>query len=454
MDVKELWKNALAALEVDVSKANFATFLSSTELTSLESGKAIITCPNKLIVERLKKHYGLLIEKALTSLTGDHHQTVFQVKHPRHDSQKVKISDLGPLFTESKVRNSGLFPSYTFENFVVGLSNQLAHAAAAATASQPGTLHNPLLFHGGVGLGKTHLMHAVGNAVKKDNPEANICYCPAERFTNEMIEAIQSRRTAALFRRKYRSADVLLIDDIQFLAGREATQEEFFNTFNELYLSRKQIILTSDRHPQEIKDLEERLISRFSGGMVADIQTPDLDLRTAILRQKAQEHGQTIDNEILLTLARQIAGSIRQLEGALTQLLLLIQTHQGAAPSELINLVVQNNADARQSTNPCPNGIVENICNQFGVDKKELCGPKRTKEIKNARQAAMYVLRQTTSLPLEKIGDILGRRDHSTVLHGINVVEERLKTDSCLKQKLEKITDTTHPPTIYPPHTP
>lgn len=430
----ELWKNTLATLEVEVSKPNFAAFISKTKLASLTKGEAVIACPNPLIAERLKKRYAGIIKEVLTNLTGENCRLTFKVQ--RNQSPSPKTADLGPLFTRLK-NGDGLFPSYTFENFVVGLSNQLAHAAALAVANQPGTLHNPLLFYAGVGLGKTHLMHAIGNAVKMKNSEARIHYCPAESFTNEMIEAIQDRRTAAQFKKKFRSVDVLLVDDIQFIAGREATQEEFFNTFNELYLSGKQIILTSDRHPQEIKSLETRLVSRFSGGMIADIQPPDLDLRIAILRQKAKEQGTALNDEIILALAEQVAGSIRQLEGTLTQLLLLTQTHRETAPEELVALVVQNNSYHQPPPSVSPEAILRETCRQFKVPKEALVSGKRTREVVLPRQAAMYLLREVTSLSLEKIGELLGGRDHSTILHGLKVIEERLKADPLFRKQLD-----------------
>lgn len=438
MDISELWKNTLAALEVEISKPNFVTFLSKTQLASLDKEKeeAVITCPSSLVAERLKKRYTNAIKNALLDLTGRNYHLCFKVE--RRSPPPEKETDLGPLFTRPR-SHDGLFPSYTFENFVVGLSNRLAHAAASAVATKPGTLHNPLLFYAGVGLGKTHLMHAIGNAVKENDSKTKVYYCPAENFTNEMIEAIQSRQAAAQFRRKFRTVDLLLVDDIQFLAGREVTQEEFFNTFNELYLSGKQIVLSSDRHPLEIKELEARLVSRFSGGMIADIQPPDLDLRVAILKQKAKERGATLNEEILLTLAEQVAGSIRQLEGTLTQLLLLTQTYAEKSPQELISLLVQEDHLLRQQEPPSPETILTKTCQQFKITKEELTGGKRLREVVLPRQVAMYLLREVASLPLTKIGKFLGGRDHTTVLHGIKAIKERIEDDPLLQKRVETI---------------
>lgn len=435
MSENELWKNTLATLEVEISKANFAAFLSRTKLISLTDGNAVIACSSPLVAERLRKRYAAMIGGALLNLTGSDYQLVFEVQRDQHPL--LKPANLGPLFARSK-SHDGISPLYTFENFVVGLSNQLAHTAALAVANQPGTLHNPLLFYAGVGLGKTHLIHAIGNAVRAKNSEAKIRYCPAESFTNEMIEAIQNRQTAAQFRRRYRSVDVLLVDDIQFLAGREATQEEFFNTFNELYLSGKQVVLTSDRHPQEIKELETRLVSRFSGGMVTDIQPPDLDLRIAILRQKVKERGTAFNDGVIFAIAEQVAGSIRQLEGTLTQLLLLSQTHREIALEKLVPLVIQNNS--HRLTSPTSQKVIfRETCRQFSVSEEELVGKKKSKEFALPRQVAMYLLRELASLPLKKIGELMGGRDHSTVLHGIKVVEARAKNDPLFQRQIDTL---------------
>jgi len=436
MDKKELWKNTLSTIEVETSKASFATFLSKTELISLTKQAAVIGCPNTLIIEKIRKQYADLIRKTLYDLTGKDYRLDFKVRRRRLPAQST--ADLGPLFEKTNEADNGLFPTYVFENFVVGPSNRLAHAAARSVANEPGSLHNPLLLHAGVGLGKTHLMHAIGNAVKERNPRARICYCSAEHFTNEMVSAVQNRRTAAAFKRRFRSVDLLMIDDIQFLAGKENTQEEFFNTFNELYLSKKQIILTSDRHPQEIKKLEARLVSRFAGGTIIDIQPPSLDLRIAILRQKAKERKMTLDERAIFALAEHIAGSIRQLEGALNQLLLLMQVHRGATIEELANLVLKN-VNLQRPTEISPEKIIEDVCRKFGVDKSELVSPRRKKEIVLPRQVAMYLLRETKSLSLDRIGRLLGGRDHSTVFYGIKSIEKRIKSEGDLQNKIASL---------------
>jgi len=435
MNMKELWKNALSTIEVEISKASFATFLSKTELTSLNQDTAVISCPNGLIAERIKKKYTELIKMVLRDLTGREYGLSFKVERRRLPLPEE--SDLGPLFTQGN-KSDGLFPAYTFENFLVGPSNRLAHAAACSVAEELGTIHNPLFLYAGVGLGKTHLIHAIGNAIKRKDSKSKIYYCSAEHFTNELITAIQNRRTASQFKQKFRSVDLLMIDDVQFLAGREATQEEFFNTFNELYLAKKQIILTSDRHPREMKELEMRLVSRFTGGTVADIQSPDIELRIAILKQKAKERGMTLNEEVIFTLAERLAGSIRQLEGTLNQLLLLTQTHQESSLTDLVNLVTLNTSSLSHHQ-VSPETIIQKVCREFDVTREGLISPRRTKELVLPRQITMYLLRETAQLPLEKIGQLLGNRDHTTVLYGMEVIEKRLQNDLLLQNKVTSI---------------
>lgn len=435
MHKKELWENTLSTIEVEITKASFATFLSSTELLSLDQQTATIACPNALIIERVKKQYANLIKETLHNLTGKNYNLTFEVC--RRSLPSPKTTDLGPLFTQTR-KTAGLFPAYTFDNFIVGSSNQLAHAAACSVAKEPGTLHNPLLFHADVGLGKTHLMHAIGNTIRNRNPKASIYYCSAEHFTNEMIIAIRNRRTAMIFKRKFRSVDLLMIDDIQFLAGRESTQEEFFNTFNELYLAGKQIVLTSDQHPQKIKDLEARLVSRFAGGTIVDIQPPDLDLRISLISQKARERGMTLNEKIIFTLARRIVGNIRQLEGSLNQLLLLAQTHRKATPEELLNLIADHQPAHLLNSVP-PEKIVKRVCREFSMAESEITTSRRTKESVLLRQVTMYLLRENSSLSLNRIGKLLGGRDHSTILHGLKAIEGKLKKDPQLQSKIKAI---------------
>lgn len=425
---QEIWKNVLSSLETELSKATIATFFAGTELSSLENGMAKILCPNHLSADYLRNHYSQKLKETLQTLTSQPCTTAFEVRQIVSRPQ-----ELGPIFRTKS--HDGLFSSYNFKNFVVGLSNQLAVSVAQAVVERPGELHNPFFLYSGVGLGKTHLLHAVGNAIKTANQEARILYCPAERFTNELIQAIQSGRSTAIFRRKFRSVDILLVDDVQFLAGREASQEEFFNTFNELYLAGSQVVLASDRNPSEISKLEARLVSRFSGGMVIDIQQPDLDLRLAILRQKAAEEGAALQDEVLLSLAEQISGNIRQLEGALHQLLTFLSSQKISPSKEAVKSIFKDFSPPK----PCvtPEDIICAVSRLFGIDLGVLRSAKRSKDIVLPRQIAAYLLRSLGDLSLKKIGEVLGGRDHTTIIYALEKIERELTQNPILRNQVE-----------------
>lgn len=431
MQEKELWKNTISCLETELSKATISTFFAGTELASFKGGHAKIRCPNHLSANYLKTRYADFIINTINTLSGSSCSVSFEVRK----ITPKKVHDLGPIFKTKE--QSGLVSTYTFESFVVGLSNQLAVSVAQAVIEQPGNLHNPLFLHSGVGLGKTHLMHAIGNAIKQQNQNTRVLYSPAEQFTNELIKAIQSRRPTSSFRKRFRSVDVLLIDDIQFLAGREATQEEFFNTFNELYLSNKQVVLTSDRHPSEIQRLERRLVSRFSGGMITDIQEPDLDMRIEIIRRKAAEKGATLQEEVLLALAEQISGSIRQLEGILNQILTIASAQNVTPTTELVSGILQNIPQSKKFISP--ENIVSTVCEHFSTKPETVRSKKRSRDIVLPRQIIAYFLRDLTQLSLQNIGEMLGGRDHTTILHGLEKIENDLTESNFLKNQLEAL---------------
>lgn len=431
MDKKEIWKNVLSCLEAELSKPTIAAFFGHTELGSFESGVAKVLCPSHLSAEYLKTRYQKLITEVLGDLSGQSCRVSFEIK----PLPPTKSQTLGPIFKTRE--QDGLVPSYTFENFVIGFSNQLAVSVAQVVTENPGKLHNPLFLHSSVGLGKTHLLHAIGHAIKEQDQEATVLYSPTERFTNEMVRAIQDRRSMSSFRKKFRSVDVLLVDDTQFLAGRVATQEEFFNTFNELYLAGKQIILTSDRRPSEIKQLEDRLVSRFSGGMVIDIQEPDLDMRAEILRRKAAARGANLQEETILLLAEQISGSVRQLEGVLNQLLTIAAAQNTVPSPELVNGVLASLPQPKRFISP--EGILTAVCQKFNLKPEVLRSPKRTKEVVRPRQITAYLLRNLSQISLQQIGELLGGRDHSTILHSLGKIEEELTRDPFLRSQVEAL---------------
>lgn len=430
MDCKKVWKEILIFLEGDLSKAILGTFFEGTELASLEDGKALILCPSRLSLEHLKNRSAEKLAGAIRHVCGQDYFLSFEVRPlPNPGLQEL------PIFKTTVTQ--GLVSSYNFSNFVVGLSNQLAVSVAEAVVEQPGSLHNPFFLYSRVGLGKTHLLHAIGNAFQQKNSDSRIVYASAERFTTEFIRGIQSQQTAASFRRKFRGADVLLIDDVQFLAKKEGSQEELFNTFNELFLAGKQIVFASDRHPTEIKDIEQRLISRLAGGMIADVQEPDLDLRLQILRQKAQARGMPVGEEVLLTLAEQAEGSIRQLEGTLNQLLTIATAKQTAPSSELARAILKSVPASHHFVSP-PD-VIGTVCRCFNVSREQLCSASREREIVRPRQIAAYLLRQMGDVSLNQIGTLLGGKDHTTILHGLRKIEKELTQNNFLHNQVESM---------------
>ncbi|MEX1061890.1 MAG: chromosomal replication initiator protein DnaA [Patescibacteria group bacterium] len=432
MEIKEVWKNAISYLETDLSRGVINTFFANTKLTSLENGKAQILCPSKISADYLRRRYSSQISQALKELTEGDWEIEFQISQrvaPVHEAE------LGPLFSPPTL--DGLVSRYTFENFVVGIPNQLAAQVASALVANPGSLPNPLFIHSGVGLGKTHLMHAIGNAIKEQGPKAKILYVGAEQFTNEFIKSVQNSRSAAIFRKKFRAVDLLLVDDVQFFAKREGTQEEFFNTFNELYLAGKQVVLTSDQHPEEIKKLDSRLVSRFCGGVVADIQEPDVDMRLEILKKKVKEQEVRVAEEALLALAQDISGSIRRLEGALNQLLAVATTQRITPTRELAQAVLKSRPQPQKFLEPAD--VVATTSLRYGVSVEEIKSAKRSKELVLPRQVAAYLLRNLAQLSLSQIGDLLGGRDHTTILHAVQKIEKAQKENSVLQDQIRTL---------------
>ena len=435
-EYKEIWKNVLTFLERDLSKGEIATFLGSTELINLHEGKARILCPNRLTMEKLRTRYAAHLAEAFQTVCGGEHQFSFEIKPLENTIPTDSRTASQPSLFHHAPPN-GLAASYSFENFVVGLSNQLAVSVARAAVEQPGALHNPLFIYSGVGLGKTHLLHAVGNSVREKTPNARIIYASAERFTSEFIRSIQSQQTAATFRRKFRGVDVLLIDDVQFFASRTASQEEFFNTFNELFLAGKQVVLAADRHPAEFKNIEQRLVSRFAGGMITDIQEPDLDMRLQILRNKAAAQQAEVSEDVLLALAQQLEGSIRQLEGTLHQLLAISQAQKSPPTEELLKAVLRTAPPT--STFIAPQDIISSVCRAYQITSEQLCSANRSREVVLPRQIAAYLLRQISRASLHQIGGFLGGKDHSTILYGLGKIEKQFATDEILKNQVESI---------------
>ena len=435
MTNEQLWEAALAELELNLSGGNFKTWFSQTSILKRENRLIEIGCSTSYSRDRIEQRHYHQVKKVLDRLTKEENELLFSVD----TSPKLPEKPFGPLFEEKKKpqKGIGLSPNYIFENFVIGSCNNLAHAVALAVAQKPGQAYNPVFFYSGVGLGKTHLIQAIGNEILRKHQNLSVLYCTGESFTNELLDSIQlgSRKTTAKFRKKFRETDVLLIDDIQFIAGRETTQEEFFHTFNALFMEKKQIVLTSDKPPREIAKLEDRLSSRFVGGMTADMQAPDLDVRVAILRNKAKALKTNVSDEVIDTIAEGVSTNIRELEGTFNQVLTYAQAqHLQLTPETVIKILGDN--FKKQKLVTTPKKIIKEVCTYYTVKPKDLKGKRRLKEIVRPRQVAMYLLKDLTELPLTQIGDLLGGRDHTTVIHGVGKIEKLLEENIQIREQI------------------
>jgi chromosomal replication initiator protein len=442
--VNELWQQVLSNIQTKLSKPSFDTWLKATKASVFNERLLVICAPNNFAREWLESRYANMIAASVYDTFARHVDVQF-VLEEEAQAQAAALaappapSPKLPALTE-EIFASMLNPRYTFDSFVIGSGNRFAHAASLAVAEAPAKAYNPLFLYGGVGLGKTHLMHAIGHFVLQHNPAAKVLYISSEKFTNEFINAIRDNRGES-FRNKYRNIDVLLIDDIQFLAGKEQTQEEFFHTFNALHEERKQIIISSDRQPKEIPTLEERLRSRFEWGLITDIQPPDLETRIAILRKKARSENLEIPNEAMAYIASQIDSNIRELEGALIRVV---------AYSSLINedISVALAADALKDIVPhnrpraiTIHDIQQKVGEFYGMRLEDFKARKRTKAVAFPRQVAMYLSRELTDFSLPKIGEAYGGRDHTTVIHAYEKISAQLKIDQELGRVIASIID-------------
>lgn len=439
-NIGELWTATLEKMEEKVSKPSFETWLKDTKAEKLEGKILTICAQNEFARDWLEEQYTQLITEIIAEITGATLTVKFVIPDdpPETDIQKQMPNSKKPIDNSQEFQKTMLNPKYVFDTFVIGSGNRFAHAASLAVAEAPAKAYNPLFIYGGVGLGKTHLMHAIGHYVREHNPKANIVYLTSEKFTNEFINAIMDNKTSS-FRNKYRNVDILLIDDIQFIAGKESTQEEFFHTFNALHEENKQIIISSDRPPKEIPTLEDRLRSRFEWGLITDITPPDLETRIAILNKKAKAEGLDIPNEVMLYIANQIDTNIRELEGALIRVV---------AYSSLVNQDIDAAlaADALKDIIPSSKPkvitikkIQEVVGEKYNVKLEELLAKKRTKSIAFPRQIAMYLSRELTDSSLPKIGEEFGGRDHTTVIHAHEKIARLIDNDTLLLREIEEI---------------
>lgn len=440
MNAAQAWQVVLGQLQMDMPKASYETWVRDAVLVSYEDGLFVIGVRNAYARDWLEDRMTGNVKRLLADALGRSVQVRFVVwqQHEslREESEEVAVVEpVHPVEPPSNGNNSNtLNKRYTFHNFVVGASNRLPHAACMAVAENPARAYNPLFLYGGVGLGKTHLLHAIGNEVARRG--LTVLYVSSEEFTNDLIHAIRTQSTPA-FREKYRRTDILLIDDIQFIAGKESTQEEFFHTFNTLHGQDKQIVMSSDRPPKAMVTLEERLRSRFEWGLTADIQPPDFETRVAILRHKAERSGHNLPDDILELIARRVQSNIRELEGALTRVAAYALLRGETVSPALVEAALADLLPRRSELEP--RHILQAVADSFGVAVDRIFSRDRSKQVAISRQIAMYLLREEANLSLPQIGDILGGRDHTTVMYGCEKVADMLERDDRLRRQVVDI---------------
>lgn len=442
----ELWQQILSIIQTKLSKPSFDTWFKATKALTLNDHSVVISAPTTFAVEWLESRYTKLVSSTVYEVMGKQVEVRFVIEEAKTPEPTPQQPSVPLQVSSDEIQSHMLNQKYTFDTFVIGSGNRFAHAASLAVAEAPAKAYNPLFLYGGVGLGKTHLMHAIGHYILEHNPSSKVVYISSEKFTNEFINSIRDNR-AESFRNKYRSVDILLIDDIQFLAGKESTQEEFFHTFNALHEERKQIIISSDRPPKEIPTLEERLRSRFEWGLITDIQPPDLETRIAILRKKAKAENLDIPNEAMMYIANQIDTNIRELEGALIRVV---------AYSSLTNQDVTTHLAAEALKDIIPSSrprmitiqdIQQKVGEYYNLRMEDFKARKRTKAVAFPRQIAMYLSRELTDYSLPKIGEAFGGRDHTTVIHAHEKISQSLKADQELFKVVNNLTEKIKNPT-------
>lgn len=438
----DLWADILSELKKSLSDISFNTWFSDTEILIISDSKIIIGCNNSLILETINLRYLETINKVIYSITNKDYKVKIMLKEDfkKDDFEKKTVKNTNNFVKNEEPLNSNLNTKYTFETFVVGNSNRFAHAASLAVAESPSKAYNPLFIYGGVGLGKTHLMHAIGHLINENNRNLKVVYVTSEKFINELISAIKDDKNIE-FREKYRNVDVLLIDDVQFIAGKERTQEEFFHTFNALHESNKQIILSSDRPPKEIKTLEERLCSRFEWGLIADIQPPDYETRIAILRKKADVDKLDIPNEVLIYIATKIKSNIRELEGALLRVVAYTNLTNSNVSLEIAKEALKDLINVKNSKAVTIEYIQETIANYFDLNVDMLKSQRRPQNIAFPRQIAMYLCRKLTDASLPKIGENFGGRDHTTVIHAYEKILNKIESDKDFSNTINELSN-------------
>lgn len=442
-DLTTLWNKVLDSLRTELTKPTFEVWVRSARPVNLSGNSLIIQVPNEFAKEWLESKYSELLRKTISSILG-HDVRISFIVAATDDYVPAGLDDpddnTDGLHSTEEVSYTPLNPKYTFDGFVVGSSNRFAHAAALAVAQSPGKAYNPLFLYGGVGLGKTHLMHAIGHYVREHYSHLKVVYVSSEKFTNEMINSIRDRTTDQ-FREKYRNVDVLLIDDIQFLQDKERTQEEFFHTFNALYESGKQIVISSDRPPKEIPTLEDRLRSRFEWGLTTDMQVPDFETRIAILKKKVTIEGFDVPNDVLVYIANQFQSNIRELEGALIRVVAYSSLTNEPMSVDLASRILQDILPSTKTKKISIEAIQKIVAEHYNIKYEDMKAKKRTRAVAFPRQVAMYLSRELTDLSLPKIGEEFGGRDHTTVIHAYEKIQETLKEDPALSRTIRRIID-------------
>lgn len=432
-NLDNIWKEVLSIIKVELTEVSFNTWLKTIKPIGIAENRVILAAPNEFTKGILEGRYLNLIKNAIAQVTNKEYTIQFIIPGDEIDE------NIGQSVSNENIeenRRAQLNPKYTFDTFVIGNSNRFAHAASLAVAEAPAQAYNPLFIYGGVGLGKTHLMHAIGHYILSQTPKTKVVYVSSEKFTNELINSIRDDRNNE-FRNKYRNVDVLLVDDIQFIAGKESTQEEFFHTFNALHEANKQIIISSDRPPKEIPTLEDRLRSRFEWGLIADIQPPDLETRIAILKKKAKVENINIPNDVMLYIASKIQSNIRELEGALIRIVAYSSLTNKEVTVELAEEALKDIISNNKPREITVDLIKDVVAKEYDIKIEDFDSKKRTRAIAYPRQIAMYLTRELTDLSLPKIGDEFGGRDHTTVIHAYDKIEGDIKESEEFKNKID-----------------
>lgn len=447
MENEKLWKSIIGELELYVSSTYFNAFFPGTKIVKIntQEKEMFIECPTTISRDTIKAKFSFQIEEIVKNKTGIEYKTIYTTNNKEGEANQNTL----PLFTltekqppeeenykstqnteSNKKSNPSLIKEYTFDKFIVGPNNRLAFTVAKAITENPGGSYNPYLIYSGVGLGKTHLLHAIGNEIALKYPNLKILYCTGQDFLNELMEELQSYRgkggTLSRFKNKFISNDVWLIDDVQHIAGKDSTQEEFYFAFNSLYLNKKQIVISTDKHPSEIPKLQDRISSRFRMGMIADMQAPDIDVRNAILRNKREQMDVEIDNETIDFIASNVSSNIRELEGAFIQVVTYAKAYGIKADKEAVKKALSKTIISPSEKNVKPTTVVTEVSKFFNIEIKEIKGKRRTKNLVAPRHIAMYLLKELNQLTFVEIGQILGGRDHTTIMHGTEKIQNEI----------------------------